>query len=106
MTRMTSASGFVRSRQIMPLPVTFIAGVPNEVPTSTSGNRSPISTTSSQVGIVLTLGLVGLHRLAELGARLVAALPVVLGPAERFAGRLPAGRAQGRGGHTVVLPDR
>ena len=102
---MTSASGLVRSRQIIPLPPTFIAGVPNEVPTSTSGNRGPISTTSSQVGIVVARGLVGLHRLAELRARLVAALPVVLGAAERLAGRLAAGRAERRRGHsTSVAP--
>ena len=41
--------------------------------------------------------LVGAHGLAELRARLVAALPVVFGPAERLAGRLAAGRAERRG---------
>ena len=76
-----------------------IKETPNEVPTSTSGNRAPISTTSFQVGIVVARGLVGLHRLAELGARLVAALPVMLGAAERLARGLSAGRADRWRGH-------
>src|SRR5688572_29953021 len=49
-TRTTRASGLVRSRH-MPLPLTFSAGLPKEVPSSTSGKRSPILTTSDHSGI-------------------------------------------------------
>src|SRR6188768_1662909 len=48
--RTTSASGFARRRQ-RNFVRTFIDGVPYEVPTSTPGNRVPISTTSSHVAI-------------------------------------------------------
>ena len=51
--------------------------------------------------------LVGSYRLAELGAGLVAAFPVVVGASEGLAGRLAAGRAQGRAlAHVRVVPFR
>ena len=48
-TRITSASGSVRSLQ-NPFPPTFSPGVLYRLPSSTPGKRRPIATTSSQVG--------------------------------------------------------
>ena len=51
---------------------------------------------SARGRLVRRVGLVGVDGLAELRAGLIAALPIVLGPAEGLAGRLAAGGAERR----------
>jgi hypothetical protein len=58
---------------------------------------------SVRVVVLGDIGLVGRDRLAELRAGLVAALPVVLGAAEGFAGGLAAGRADRRDAHAAKV---
>ena len=58
-------------------------------------------------GLVGGFGFVGSDGLAELGAGLVSAFPLVFGASEGFAGRLAAGRAEGwAGAHARVVACR